>query len=474
MPNRFAGGLRAMTFAAIVAVLCGASSDDSGGAQSMSEQSSRHEPGEPSVRKSRGFHRAPCAPSSPRYQEAVEALNRLDRRVRDLDHSPESLEQVTRELSALLELPCFGMSVENPRSVVPTSAISLKTWWNDGGEAWLRSYLRLGGSNGPRSIVIPPDLRTPLRIADDGIKAIACAPGDRECGSETEAWRLRAAEGIPAEREKAPGGGAEDESERWCAPPTPEEEGGYLRWRRCLEQERGVEAALPLGATKAPKTGWLMLRGRRGHYGFCDEIRHYDLATGAAFIAQSCSALALRTDGSVDMGATDDGRRVRVRIGRLPVDRLREAVWMLVLMPQVERVQTKAESWEVPSGVAIEWSTASGMGIGLGGGWFSTAQTRLEWEWRTGDRLLSQGALTWPNSHREGESYAATLLRIAEEGFNEDPSVSTADLPPWLLARDVDAPGVSHLDGTPEGIRETHRRLETELRKHVRAGESAR
>lgn len=44
---------------------------------------------------------------------------------------------------------------------------------------------------------------------------------------------------------------------------------------------------------RAPSHGWFILRGRRGHYRFSDEVRAYDLATGAAYVARSEAALAL-------------------------------------------------------------------------------------------------------------------------------------------------------------------------------------
>ena len=65
----------------------------------------------------------------------------------------------------------------------------------------------------------------------------------------------------------------------------------YQKWHACIEELRPRQDALPLGRVRAPMRGFFVVRGRRGHYSFCDEIRAYDLASGAAYVASSCSGV---------------------------------------------------------------------------------------------------------------------------------------------------------------------------------------
>ena len=50
---------------------------------------------------------------------------------------------------------------------------------------------------------------------------------------------------------------------------------------------------LPIGRMAAPTRGWFIIRGRRGHHAFCDEVRVFDLSKGSVYGTQSCSGLAL-------------------------------------------------------------------------------------------------------------------------------------------------------------------------------------
>src|SRR5262249_46454101 len=117
----------------------------------------------------------------------------------------------------------------------------------------------------------------------------------------------------------------------------------YQDWRDCIEMARPKRVALPLGEFKAPTTGWVVITGRRGHYDFCDTTRAYNLTTGAAFIQDSCSALALKPGGDVDFGATNKARVESVKVGSIQADNLREAVWMMLFRGQAEELQLKAE-----------------------------------------------------------------------------------------------------------------------------------
>jgi hypothetical protein len=194
----------------------------------------------------------------------------------------------------------------------------------------------------------------------------------------------------------------------------------YQDWRDCIEMARPKRVALPLGEFKAPTTGWVVVTGRRGHYEFCDTTRAYNLTTGTAFIHDSCSDLALRPGGNVDVGATNRARVDRVKVGALQVDNLREAVWMMLFRGEAEELQLKAEYYPLPTGLIQQVTVRARADESSGGGmWANTGQTSLTWRWMptTGSGFV--GELTWPSSYDAAESHAASLLAVAEEGFVE-------------------------------------------------------
>jgi hypothetical protein len=176
--------------------------------------------------------------------------------------------------------------------------------------------------------------------------------------------------------------------------------------------------ALPLGEFKAPTTGWLVVVGRRGHYEFCDTTRAYNLATGAAFIHDSCSELILRPGGHVDRNATNKGRVERVSAGSIPVGNLREGVWMMLLRGEAEEAQLRAEYYPLPTGltpnVTVRHDEGDFVGLGM---WGNTGQTVLTWRWTPDKGEAFVGDLTWPHSSDAAESHTASLLGVAEAGM---------------------------------------------------------
>jgi hypothetical protein len=183
---------------------------------------------------------------------------------------------------------------------------------------------------------------------------------------------------------------------------------------------RSKRVALPLGEFKAPTPGWVVITGRRGHYDLCDTKRAYNLMTGAAFIHDSCSALALKPGGDVDFGATNKARVDSIKVGSVQVDNLREAVWTMLFRGEAEQLQLKAEYYPLSAGlmpaVTVRTRQDASSSAGM---WANTGQTSLTWRWvpTTGTGFV--GELTWPTSYDAAESHAASLLAVAEQGFVE-------------------------------------------------------
>jgi len=354
---------------------------------------------------------------------------------------------------------CFALPFHETWRAPSTDDVeAMAAWWERGGRDWL--YSGLASSGNADFVVLPPD--APKRVTKEkapGLARLECAadapPG---CARESAGWALRANSAF-APRVDEPGDHSRERIEAECAVEAKQAKKleQYRAWRTCLEGKRPQGAALPLGRFRAPTDGWLVLRGRRGHYHFCDEVRAYDLATGAAWVAKNCSGLVLLPGGSVDHDATDAKRGVTVQVGRLPVEALREAAWMTLLSEHVENhVQPYAWFVRRPAWLEPRWPDDGTMhGLGLGGFWATSAQTQLAWSWQGTDGLRDSGSLTWPNSSSAGEDHADELWRIAEAAFLE--GCAPARLPAQLVV--AGKPGVSSLDATPSSLRAAEQSL---------------
>jgi hypothetical protein len=200
----------------------------------------------------------------------------------------------------------------------------------------------------------------------------------------------------------------------------------------------------------------MVISGRRGHYDFCDTTSAYDLATGAAFISDSCSGLALKSDGAVDFGATDRARVKRIGAGTVPVQNLREAVWMMLFRGEAEEVQLKAEYYPLPAGFIPRLTVREAQEDFFHNAmWASTSQSFLIWQWIPPTGSAFVGSLTWPNSYDAAEDHAAALLNITEVGMVEGCTAQRVPAPTAFSSRRS-----LNLNGVPaESIKELGRDL---------------
>lgn len=398
-----------------------------------------------------------CTPTSAAHVQAKASLARLDDkllRLADVDPLDPALE----ELHRLLRTECFWMASEVGRLPTPDSTRSLKEWWSSGGEAWLASYLELpryGEVSALRPhVVIPPDTRRTLdleTVRGHRLQSLLCSQRDVACGARTRGWVLRADvhfssfrapdwNNDPDLRQPTP-----EQASRECVATTGQH---YQPWRACVESKRRTRTALPLGAFRAPESGWLVIAGRRGHYNFCDTTRAYDLETGTAFMNDSCSGLALQPGGGVNVSQTNKQRKETVRSGTVSVDNLREALWMMLFEREAAEVQLTSEAVPLPVGMTPEITIQDRIAdtVRFGASW-NSGQTLLVWRWIPTDQSRFDGELTWPGSYKAAEDHGATLLNVAEESFVEGCPRRSPPVSASIRARQpvnrLDAPGDS-------------------------------
>lgn len=396
----------------------------------------------------------PCAPDSPEVGILRDAVGSWTRDVAAAAPGSDATLLQSR-YGELFELSCARMAPEVDRPV-STTVLSMQAWLGEGGLNWL-----YGLASSAPTLQIPPgarsELTTETAAADDTLAPLLCSAADESCGRATAGWRLRAAQAFGQIAASLQQNSAADLAERRAAcleeaKARPEAE-RYAAWSRCVQHAVPQRAALPLGATSAPERGWFVLRGRRGHYSYCEEVRAYDLSTGAAYVVRDCGRiLNLPAAGASRTGA---------EIGRLPVDALREAAWMTLFARRVEWTERSA-TIDVPPTLRRVLPPTGAVGAqGSSWGWGSSAQTRLSWAWVDGSRTLASGTLTWPDSMYPGENHADELWRVAEAAF--EPGCAPARLP-RRLELGPNRSGVSPVDATPGQRRPIETSLESRLR----------
>jgi hypothetical protein len=191
----------------------------------------------------------------------------------------------------------------------------------------------------------------------------------------------------------------------------------FERWVQCIGSEVPRTYRYPKLRYRAPERGWLVLRGRRGHYRFADEVRAYDLQTGAAYVASSQSALVLDGPG-VDYAATDAARKPESFTGNVAADLVREIAFVLLTARAPTPKRSRLQAVALPPGLPVTLSPGKGVASMLPQEpWSgSSAQTKITYE-LVGAGAPVRGEFTWPDSYVPAEEHADVLLRSLEAGL---------------------------------------------------------
>jgi hypothetical protein len=383
-----------------------------------------------------------CPRSSPETSRALAAIEALDRVVGAARRAPVPLDTLRAQLDRVLALPCLRLAAEDLRGLSFADSEAFVDWWERGGAAWLPSLLD------PAVATVPPETRERFAARDpkDPLARLLCDGHDPACGREADGWLARAAAALDVfvlenkARDEIGHSHRSSGAERCDAEAQGGDGRGYTTWRTCLERHAiQRQDLLPLGHVRAPTRGWLVLRGRRGHYEPCETLAAYDLTSGAAYAARTCTTLVLRPDGKVDRAATGKRARTTLVRGRLSVDNLREALWAIVIAPTGQYRQLDAQRFPLPRGLTRSWNPEGARPQPPTGrdSIITSAQTVLDWSWIDEGQVLGNGTLTWPASLDTAlEAHAAALVDVAERGLVETcpPSELPRDLP-LLLPR---------------------------------------
>jgi hypothetical protein len=368
----------------------------------------------------------PCAVDSKAFRLAKQELEALEQRIEQLQPTDDP-EPIWSALNELLMRECFALSgVVNgyANDAAPSSGIALRTWWKDGGDDWVEQFLyaEMTFERPSVRVAFAPELTPGHPLVD-----LFCPLAEPDCDVQTRGWKLRANQAFEdhAERrwtrfndddDELPAVRDEDRCEALAV--SKPSHLRYETWIRCIDHVTLRGSVLPIGGLRVPRAGWFVVRGRRGHYQFCDELRAFDLATGSVHAVASCSGLALRNDGSVDGAQTNAGRVLEEKSGRVPVDALREAVWMALWSSEMSQHNQLlgGNGYWLPE--AIEPMGRGGVAFGLMGLAMSTGQTTLDWTYVRDGHPSVSGKLSWPEDYNDGaRNHTARLLQIAESAM---------------------------------------------------------
>ena len=401
-------------------------------------------------------------------RDEIDAIAKL---VRGLPRDASPADAVTGRMVQLHASKCFaGGNLArdlNSRELAAARAWSVAKWWEEGGHTFFRAALERANvlQFAPS---IPKLVAAELLSAGDPLHAIVCASSSATCdplaqgaaldvGREVQRVSLLRAlprgTRAPQEGPATPEACAEDIRKE---PPNER----LSRFAACVDQLVVRRPVLPEARYRSPK-GWLVLRGRRGHYSFCDEVRAYDLETGAAYVASRCSGLVLQNNGVVDQNATSAAGAVKTQVGTISVDALRRLALALWLKGAVHEGARPYAAFPLPAAVPMpDPKSGFSFGFGSGGGWGHSGQTRIHFEVVDGASTVLSGQFHWPDAYEIGEQVADDLVVSAEATLQEGcPKVAL----PSALVTPRSSGGVSAIDASPDALRKSSDELSAAL-----------
>lgn len=398
-------------------------------------------------------------------RDEVNAIGKLVTALRE-DASPATA--VAARIVQLYASPCFlngqlARDIE-PSDITPATSWAIKQWWSeDGGYAFFADAL-----DHAAGVHLAPSLPQVLAAerlgSQDPLRNFLCPSSGTECDP------VAAGAALDLSREIARVGlfrggaslgttvGDPEDHQQGCAQEAAKKppDRRLSTYVACLDAYVTKSALLPTARYRSPK-GWLVLRGRRGHYGFCDEARAYDLETGTAYVVSRCAQLMLGNDGTVDQAATHASGAVKTHVGTMSPDALRRLAMALALKDKIVTNSQRYAEFALPENIPLpDRDGGFGFGVGLGGAWGTSAQTVISFDLigPTGGAL--SGTFVWPDSSDLGDQVADDLVVSAEKTFVEGcPKVA---LPP-ALSPAKSLGGVSRLDASPDALQKTAREL---------------
>jgi hypothetical protein len=183
----------------------------------------------------------------------------------------------------------------------------------------------------------------------------------------------------------------------------------YDEWIGCVSSRGQRNHRFAETALRVPKTGWLVVRGRRGHHQYSDELRAYDLATGAAYVA---------TNSGARFGPARQPLGPASYAGRVDPAHVRELAFMLLARDAIVPVRTDQVSAVLPADVSLELSPDGAADVIHYGplSMYSSAETLIGFRYVDG-KLSKSGDLHWPSAYDDVDAHIVELVQVMEAGL---------------------------------------------------------
>jgi hypothetical protein len=386
-----------------------------------------------------------CA-DGPTLERAKAAVRALDRAIGALDDQADP-KNVKAELDGILDSPCFALArIDLGLPLLAfDSGLALKTWWHEGGAAWLQPYTQISN----RFLAVPGAPRKSLLLdghAGHPLAPLLCPAKDGACGGETAGWARR----LTADLERRRPAPRSDWEACFETAKAKEVVDRYATYVDCMMQHVVIQDPPPLGRFKAPRDGVFVTKVETSRG--CSELRVYALDTGARYAAEDC------------------GQGVSVSAGRVPLAALREAVWATLLAAARQSEVRRTQTFYVPVGIAIARRPDSELEMPLPSTSTRSRERLVDWSWMRVDRgaLVGQvsGSLQIPDPTSDTGDHASELLSIADDGATS--GCAPSGFPPQVIRWDRPGPALDdrvsvELDGPETSA------LRTALAMHPRA-----
>jgi hypothetical protein len=408
-----------------------------------------------------------CTPDEAKLRRAE--LAAIDSQVRRPDVVPKD---VLIALRATLSKPCLLHIAPLMHVPATTTVDLLRDGWDGMDYVLLQATVSLHEWRGKPQLIVPRDIAPDLTDAAKAELAwLMCPAKDASC-DRVNAYLARAELAFDTRHDQKDAGNGvseydwggsvravmktrcdeakpfDDDHEEIDTPAT------WESWATCIGSRATRNKRYAEKRFRALDRGWLVMRGRRGHYQAADEIRAYDLATGAAYVVQNQTGVIMTPD---QVKLAQQG--VQGFTGRVAPDHLREIMVLLAARKAIVEVRTATVYANIPPTLPRTLSTGTFFGTFGRVTWSSSDQTTIEYTYLDGATRKS-GSFTWPNAADWLDDHVAELVRIMEAGLVK--GCAPAKLPTATQLAGPPAK-VSPIDEDEQRVRDYYAKLEARL-----------
>lgn len=337
--------------------------------------------------------------------------------------------ELLAELRAVLGRACLAHGAPTLELPAATTMEALLDGWNRGISYALEEMPAIQMRDGKRHLPVPREF---LPALDDNTRkrlAPWLCTGAASC-ARTASYMARAEQVFDAAYDQdvldlsaslvtqLPTSTCDSQNDR----PDQQRAETFEAWASCINARTPRAYQYAAGARfRDLDRGWLVLRGLRGHYQWSDEIRAYDLATGAAYISSQSGGM---------LNAGEAQPPLVTVAGKVAPDQVRELAFYLLTRDALVRVRTSMMHAVIPDHIPLRRAPKEPVPDRASWGAtrvVSSDQTTIHFDYFDG-AMREKGIFTWPSEYTGVDTHADNLIRVMEAGLVK--GCAPARLPP--------------------------------------------